>query len=130
MGTWKLYEQTASVTEMLKVLNWRTLEQRRADVHLALMCKTANNLVAVKQVCHYKPTDSHSYYCTHLPTHLISKTQYRTPNFSGSVDSAAKIQTATPNVMKCLISFPNVAILTTSCLKHSIVSKTSIENPF
>ena len=34
----------------------------------------------------------------------------------------------TPNATKCLISFPNVAILTASCLKHSIVSKTSIEN--
>ena len=65
---------------------------------------------------------------THLPTHLMSKTQFRTPNFSGSVDSAAKIQTLTPNAMKCLISFPNVAILTASYLKHSIVSKTSTEN--
>ena len=81
---------------------------------------------------HYKPTDSHSYllsYCTRLPTHLTSKTQFRTPNFSDSVGSAAKIQTLTPNATKCLISFPNVAILTASCLKHSIVSKTSIENP-
>ena len=68
-------------------------------------------------------------YCTRLPTHLMSKTQFRTPNFSDSVGSAAKIQTLTPNAAKCLISFPNVAILTASCLKHSIVSKTSIENP-
>ena len=68
-------------------------------------------------------------YCTHLPIHLMSKTQFRTPNFSDSVDSAAKIQILTPNAIKCLISFPNVAILTASCLKHSIVSKTSIENP-
>ena len=68
-------------------------------------------------------------YCTRLPTHLTSKTQFRTPNFSDSVGSAAKIQTLTPNATKCLISFPNVAILTASCLKHSIVSKTSIENP-
>ena len=30
--------------------------------------------------------------------------------------------------MKCLISFPNVAILTTSYLKHSTTSKLSIEN--
>ena len=30
-------------------------------------------------------------YCTHLSTHLMSKTQFRTPNFSGSVDFAAKI---------------------------------------
>ena len=69
-------------------------------------------------------------YCTRLPTHLTSKTQFRTPNFSDSVGSAAKIQTLTPNATKCPISFPNVAILTASCLKHSIVSKTSIENPF
>ena len=68
-------------------------------------------------------------YCTRLPTHLTSKTQFRTPNFSDSVGSAAKIQTLTPNATKCLISFPNVAILTASCLKHSIVSKTSMENP-
>ena len=51
-----------------------------------------------------------------------------TPNFSTSVDSAAMIQTSTSNAMKCLLSFPNAAILT-SYPKHSIVSKTSIENP-
>ena len=55
-------------------------------------------------------------YCTRLPTHLTSKTQFRTPNFSDSVGSAAKIQTFTPNATKCRISFPNVAILTASCL--------------
>ena len=33
-------------------------------------------------------------YCTHLPTHLMSKTQFRTPNFSGSVDSAATLETS------------------------------------
>ena len=45
-------------------------------------------------------------YCTRLPTHLTSKTQFRTPNFSDSVGSAAKIQTLTPNATKCLIFFP------------------------
>ena len=45
-------------------------------------------------------------YCTRLPTHLTSKTQFRTPNFSDSVGSAAKIQTLTPNATKCPISFP------------------------
>ena len=35
-------------------------------------------------------------YCTCLPTHLTSKTQFHTPNFSDSVGSAAKIQTLTP----------------------------------
>ena len=68
-------------------------------------------------------------YCTHLPTHLTSKTQFRIPIFSDSVDSATMIQTSTPNAMKCLLYFPNAAILTTSYLKHLIMSKTSIENP-
>ena len=44
-------------------------------------------------------------YCIRLPTHLTSKTQFRTPNFSDSVGSAAKIQTLTPNATKCPISF-------------------------
>ena len=55
---------------------------------------------------------------TVLPTHLTSRTQFRTPNFSDSVGSSAKIQTLTSNATKCRISFPNVAILTASCLKH------------
>ena len=67
-------------------------------------------------------------YCTHLPTHLMSKIQFSSPNFSGSVDFAAMIQTLTPNVMKCLISFSNVAILATFYPNHSIMSKTSMEN--
>ena len=45
-----------------------------------------------------------------------------------SEQTAAKIQTLTPNATKCPISFPNVAIRTASCLKHSIESKTSTEN--
>ena len=56
------------------------------------------------------------------------ETRFRTPNFSDSVGSAAKIQTLTPNATKCPISFPNVAIRIASCLKHSIGSKTPIQN--
>ena len=78
---------------------------------------------------YYNPQIRTVTYCIHLPIHLMSKTQFHTPNFSGSVDSAVKIQILTPNAMKCLISFPNLAILTTSYLKYSIVSKTPIENP-
>ena len=59
-------------------------------------------------------------YCTRLPTHLTSKTRFRTPNFSDSIGSAAKIQTLTPNATKCRISFPNVAILTASCLDKAL----------
>ena len=89
------------------------------------LCKTAN----WQPVSTTNPQIRTVTYCTRLPTHLTSKTQFRTPNFSDSVGSAMKIQTLTPNATKCLISFPNVAILTASCLKHSIVSKTLIENP-
>ena len=43
--------------------------------------------------------------------------------------NSSLVQDVAPKMWtKCPISFPNVAILTASCLKHSIVSKTSIEN--
>ena len=80
---------------------------------------------------HYKPIDSHSCLVTVLIFPPISRQRLNstdTPNFSGFVDSAAMIQTSTPHAMKCLISFRNVAILTLSYPKHSIVSKTSLEN--
>ena len=79
---------------------------------------------------HYKPTDSHSYllYSSSHPSLVKDSIPYSQFSFSDSVGSAAKIQTLTQNATKCPISFPNVAILTASCLKHSIVSKTSTEN--
>ena len=36
-----------SVTEMVKQLGWRSLEQRRADARLCLFCKVIHGLVAV-----------------------------------------------------------------------------------
>ena len=41
------YQRTSSVTQMLKDLNWRTLEQRRIDSRLILMYKITYNLVAI-----------------------------------------------------------------------------------
>ena len=41
------YQRTSSVTQMLKDLNWRTLEQRRIDSRLILMYKITNDLVAI-----------------------------------------------------------------------------------
>ena len=41
------YQRTSSVTQMLKDLNWRTLEQRRIDSRLILMYKITYDLVAI-----------------------------------------------------------------------------------
>ena len=42
-------KKTVSVTEMLKVLNWRILEQQREEARLSLLYKIANSLDAVDQ---------------------------------------------------------------------------------
>ena len=41
------YQRTSSVTQMIKNLNWRTLEQRRIDSRLTLMYKITYDLVAI-----------------------------------------------------------------------------------
>ena len=41
------FGRTASVTDIIKTLGWRTLEQRRADARLCLFFKIINNMVAV-----------------------------------------------------------------------------------
>ena len=41
------YQRTSSVTQMIKDLNWRTLEQRRIDSQLTLMYKITYDLVAI-----------------------------------------------------------------------------------
>ena len=41
------YQRTSSVTQMIKDLNWRTLEQRRIDSRLILMYKITYDLVAI-----------------------------------------------------------------------------------
>ena len=41
------YQRTSSVTQMIKDLNWRTLEQQRIDSRLTLMYKITYDLVAI-----------------------------------------------------------------------------------
>ena len=41
------YQRTSSVTQMIKDLNWRTLEQQRIDSQLTLMYKITYDLVAI-----------------------------------------------------------------------------------
>ena len=42
------FEQKTSVTEMVRNVGWRTLEQRRADACLCLFYKVVHGLVAVR----------------------------------------------------------------------------------
>ena len=44
-----IYEQTASVTKMLKVLNWRTLEQRRTKLPTTLLLQLIQGKTCVRQ---------------------------------------------------------------------------------
>ena len=46
-GATRDYQRTSSVTQMIKDLNWRTLEQRRIDSRLILMYKITYVLVAI-----------------------------------------------------------------------------------
>ena len=41
------YQRTSSVTQLIKDLNWRTLEQRRIDSRLTLIYKITYDLVAI-----------------------------------------------------------------------------------
>ena len=43
------YHNTSSVTDMLHDLEWRSLEQRRADSRLCMLYKIRNNLVAINE---------------------------------------------------------------------------------
>ena len=45
-GDMYMYQQSESVSEMLKELNWRTSEQRRVNAHLTMLYKISKNVVA------------------------------------------------------------------------------------
>ena len=46
---------TASVTDMIETLGWRTREQTRADARICLLFKIINNMVAVPLPDYIKP---------------------------------------------------------------------------
>ena len=54
------YQRTSSVTQMIKDLNWRTLEQRRIDSRLTLMYKITYDLVAIPAADHLIPNTRQS----------------------------------------------------------------------
>ena len=57
------YDYRSSVTSMLDQLNWRTLEQRRADARLCLFYKMIHGIVAVPLPDYVQPTHRVSRYC-------------------------------------------------------------------
>ena len=64
------WDRTDSVTDMISVLGWETLEQRRRDMRLVLMYKIANGLVAVPASPHLRPITRSSRLC-HSAGYLV-----------------------------------------------------------
>ena len=54
------YRRTSSVTQMIKDLNWRTLEQRRIDSRLTLMYKITYDLVVIPAANYLVPNTRQS----------------------------------------------------------------------
>ena len=62
------YQRTSSVTQMIKDLNWRILEQRRIDSRLTLMYKMTFDLVAIPAADYLIPNARQSRH-NHLPAY-------------------------------------------------------------
>ena len=57
------FDPRSSVTDMLDDLEWRTLEQRRADARLCLFYKIVYGLVAIPMPDYIQPNPRVSRYC-------------------------------------------------------------------
>ena len=66
------FDRRASVTEMLDKLEWRTLEQRRADARLCLFYKIVYGLVAVPLPDHVQYNIRISRYCHSMTFRQVS----------------------------------------------------------
>ena len=75
------YSPLSSVTSMLDVLGWRTLEQRRSDARLAMLFKIVNGQIAIPSDQLVRPSrltrHSHSYsfrqiQATKTPSNILS----------------------------------------------------------
>ena len=69
------YQRTSSVTQMVKGLNWRTLEQRRIDSRLILMYKITYDLVAIPAADYLIPNTRQSRHNHQLSFRQIPNTQ-------------------------------------------------------
>ena len=48
------YHNTSSVSDMLRGLDWRSLQQRRVDSRLTILYKIRNHLVAIDENLYYR----------------------------------------------------------------------------
>ena len=76
-GGTRVYQRTFSMTQMIKDLNWRTLEQRRIDSRLTLMYKITYVLVAIPGADYLIPNTrqsrhSHQLAYRQIPTLILS----------------------------------------------------------
>ena len=57
------FDYRSSVTAIVNILGWRTLEQRRADARLCLFFKIVHGLVALPLLIYIHPSNRISRYC-------------------------------------------------------------------
>ena len=73
------YQCASSVTQMIKDLNWRTLEQRRIDSRLTLMYKISYNLVTIPAADYLIPNtrqSRHNHLLAYRQIPLTGKSQH------------------------------------------------------
>ena len=95
------FEQKASVTEMVKNLGWRTLEQRRADARLCLFYKVVHGLVAVPLPDYIQYSNRISRYCHSMTFRQVSTS---TDYYKYSFPLAIVQWNALPESVACLQS--------------------------
>ena len=95
------FEQKASVTEMVKNLGWRTLEQRRADAGLCLFYKVVHGLVAVPLPDYIQYSNRISRYCHSMTFRQVSTS---TDYYKYSFHLAIVQWNALPESVACLQS--------------------------
>ena len=96
------YDRTSSVTEMIDTLNWRTLEQRRADSRLSLFYKIVNNLVEIPSSKYLSP-------CTRPTRHHHNNT-FQIP----CSNSDYHLNSFFPRTIRTWNSLPNKVVESTS----------------
>ena len=84
-GATRVYQRTFSVTQMIKDLNWRTLEQRRIDSRLTLMYKITYVLVAIPAADYLIPNTRQSRYSHQLAYRQITTLNDKFTFFSRTI---------------------------------------------
>ena len=97
------FDRQSSVTEMVKQLGWRSLEQRRADARLCLFYKVIHGLVAVAIPDYIHYFNRISKYCHSMTFSQVSTSTY-CYKFS-FFSLAIVLSNSLPESVACLQSF-------------------------